>query len=137
MKSNFNQYFNILFSCKHRFKLWKLSPATGVIYAMAVWPSVLPALHKHCWVAEALQRAVSAPLAVLNPGRNFQVVSGVLFHLQLIFNAISLADSRAVDSPIPCFCPMKAAPVGAHLPWWPRAAPHWCQWELPGIATEE
>lgn len=50
MKSNFNQYFNILFSCKHRFKLWKLSPATGVIYAMAVWPSVLPALHKHCWV---------------------------------------------------------------------------------------
>lgn len=26
MKSNFNQYFSVLLSCKHRFKLWRLFP---------------------------------------------------------------------------------------------------------------
>ena len=50
MKSNFNQYFNVLLSCKHCFELRRLFPATGVVYAAAVVPSVLPARHGHRWV---------------------------------------------------------------------------------------
>lgn len=38
VKPNFNQCFNVLLSCKHYFKLWRLFPVTGVIYIAAVQP---------------------------------------------------------------------------------------------------
>lgn len=73
MKSNFNQYFNVLLSCKHRFKLWWLFLATSVIFSSG--PSLgAPCSTQASLGAEALQKAASAPPAVLSPGRNLQVV---------------------------------------------------------------
>lgn len=78
-------------------------------------------------VSSAVRAAATAPPAMHRPGRDLQVVSGGLFHSQLVFGAVSLADSGAVDSP----APLSPAPLVA------PGSPELVSLGTPGSAAEE
>lgn len=98
MKPSFNQYFNILLSCKHYFKLWRLSPVAGVIYIVAIQPLVLLARHRH----HLVQNVAESSARTSGPAQSWQKPSDC-FRWVVPFSAYSqglfLSAVDSLDSP--------------------------------------